>query len=176
MSTKETRNDANQQARAQLDSIVEYYKAAQYVEEHGEFDPEYPDELAEFTEIAGEAPPEVEGDIIGDADQIRERAEESALSVEYRSGWELSPEFPPHGNGAEPAEMRIVLCTGGPHVEIRAEADGTRAELKAQGWFIPLENAPLIADDDRNFRVRSTEADERREAMEWYAGLFAFPE
>ena len=176
MSQNETRDDANQQARAQLDTIVEYYRAHQFIEEHGEFDPDHADELADITEIAGEAPPTADGETFGDPDTLRERAEENALSVEYRSGWELGSEFPPHGNGAEPDQMRIILCTGGPHVEIRAEADGTRPELKAQGWFITLENAPLVADDGRSFRERSTEADERREAMAWYAELFAFPE
>lgn len=50
------------------------------------------------------------------SDDAEDRIREDALSVEVRSGW-----YSPHryGDDDEPAEFRIVLCTGGPHVEIR---------------------------------------------------------
>ena len=50
-------------------------------------------------------------------DEARSRIEEDPLSVEIRSGWANSrAEF-------EPEEFRIVLCTGGPHVEILGDLD-----------------------------------------------------
>lgn len=64
--------------------------------------PEDAAELAELESAAGEC---------SDADEARERILEDALSVEVRSSWH-SP-----GEPGEPDEFRIVLCTGGPHVE-----------------------------------------------------------
>ena len=49
--------------------------------------------------------------------EAREVIEQDPLSVEIRSGWANSKdEF-------EPEEFRIVLCTGGPHVEILGDLD-----------------------------------------------------
>lgn len=63
-------------------------------------------ELEEMSEAAGECTSE---------DEARERIQEDALSVEVRSGWQ-SP-----GETLEAEEFRIVLCTGGPHVELVGE-------------------------------------------------------
>lgn len=65
-------------------------------------------ELIELEEAAGDC----ESD-----DEARERIEEDALSVEVRSGWQSV------GETLEPQEYRIVLCTGGPHVEITGDLD-----------------------------------------------------
>lgn len=69
-------------------------------------------------------------------DEARERIQEDALSVEVRSGWTSLGDTP------TPEEFRIVLCTGGPHVEIRGEFGiyGTpyRAWLQYQDWGTPL--------------------------------------
>ncbi len=50
-------------------------------------------------------------------DDARERIEQDPLSVEFRSAWQV------YGEDLEPAEFRIVLCTGGPHVEIVGDLD-----------------------------------------------------
>ena len=50
-------------------------------------------------------------------DDARERITDDALSVEVRSGWASTKE------DFEPEEFRIVLCTGGPHVEIVGDLD-----------------------------------------------------
>lgn len=73
-------------------------------------------ELAEIEEAAGENTSE---------EQAREAIEGDALSVEVRSGWSSSKdEF-----AAE--EFRIVLCTGGPHVELHGELDrGTPSRVR----------------------------------------------
>lgn len=65
-------------------------------------------ELRELEEAANDCASE---------DEARERIQEDALSVEVRSSW-CNP-----GETMEAAEFRIVLCTGGPHVEIRGEVD-----------------------------------------------------
>lgn len=71
-----------------------------------------------------------------DQDAARERIQEDALSVEVRSGWASL------GDTLTPEEFRIVLCTGGPHVEIRGEFDvhgnPYRAWLQFQDWGTPL--------------------------------------
>lgn len=125
-------SDAMNQARAQVESIVEMVAALQCdfdrLEElrearadsgfpsrvlaknpdhsGGWWEDEFPDEAAELAELeaaAGEC---------ADADEARQRIEEDALSVEVRSGWQTP------GEDLQPEEFRIVLCTGGPHVEI----------------------------------------------------------
>ena len=65
-------------------------------------------ELADLTEAAGE---------FDDREQAEQRISEDALSVEVRSGWESV------GGSLTPSEFRILLCTGGPHVEIVGELD-----------------------------------------------------
>lgn len=64
-----------------------------------------PDDAAELTELESAA-----GDC-ADADEARERILEDALSVDVRSDWSAA------GETLDAAEFRIVLCTGGPHVE-----------------------------------------------------------
>lgn len=65
-------------------------------------------ELAELEDAAGDC------ESREDAEQ---RVLEDALSAEVRSDWHTP------GEDAAPAEFRIVLCTGDPHVEIRGELD-----------------------------------------------------
>lgn len=71
-----------------------------------------------------------------DQDEARERIQEDALSVEVRSGWTSLGDTP------TPEEFRIVLCTGGPHVEIRGEfgihGQPYHAWLQYQDWGTPL--------------------------------------
>lgn len=86
------------------------------------WDAENAEELAELLEAAGDC---------SDEDEARRRIEEDALSVEVRSDW-ASP-----GEESSAGEFRIVLCTGGPHVEIRGElehGEPSRAWLSYCGW------------------------------------------
>jgi hypothetical protein len=76
-------------------------------------------------------------------DETREKALEDIqndpLSVEVRSGWAGRKE------DFEAEEFRIVLCTGGPHVELRGELDKynqpEKVELYCCDWF--LGNKPV---------------------------------
>lgn len=69
------------------------------------------------------------------ADAARESAQESALSVEVRSGWNAP------GSGMEAEEFMILLSTGGPALRIRGElgehAEPSRAWLEYQDWGTP---------------------------------------
>jgi hypothetical protein len=70
-----------------------------------------------------------------DSDEARENVQNDPLSVEVRSGWDIV------GGDLSAAEFRIVLCTGGPHVEIVGELDNgtpSRAWLQYQDWGTPM--------------------------------------
>lgn len=75
------------------------------------------EELAELERIA---------DGCADADEARDRIMEDPLSVETRSGWVSV------GDEMTADEYRIVLCTGGPHVEIVGDLDqhGTPSNVR----------------------------------------------
>lgn len=134
------------QAKAQLASVCamvaalecDYDRLAELREERdahnaegpevgNEWNFEYPDEAAELAELE-QAAGEYESE-----DDAREAIQDDALSVEVRSGWESA--------GAEltPSEYRIVLSTGGPHVEIRGELnehnEPESARLYHCDWF-----------------------------------------
>jgi hypothetical protein len=84
---------------------------------------------------------------------------EHPLSVEVRTDW-----FVPGRIDATPAEFRILLCTGGPAVQIIGELDRhcqpESARLQYQDWFTPWEDCPLQSED--------------REALLTYAQQFYF--
>jgi hypothetical protein len=78
---------------------------------------------------------EIEAGECADLDEARENVQNHPLSVEVRSGWTS------YGETTTAEEFRIVLCTGGPHVEIRGElSNGTpsRAWMMYQDWGTPL--------------------------------------
>lgn len=130
-----TENHAEEQARAQVASIVELVRAldvdydrlqelrdsanenraivAAYVEKMDDWQAnatamEELEELAELESAAGDCTSE---------DEARERIQEDPLSIEVRSGWASS------AADFEPEEFRVVLCTGGPHVELAGDLD-----------------------------------------------------
>ena len=106
-------------------------------------------ELAELEEVAGENTSEA---------QARERILEDALSVDVRSGWASSKdEF-------EAEEFRIVLCTGGPHVELVGDLDrGTPSRVR-------------VIYKDWGSRGEYFTDSEEREALETYCAQFYFGE
>ena len=93
-----------------------------------EWDEENGDELRELTEAAT-----LEGDLQENAENVRERIQESPLSVQVRSGW-----YSPGEREQEPEEFEILLETGGPALRIRGELDEhatpCRAWLEYQDW------------------------------------------
>ena len=84
------------------------------------------------------------------ADDEREAAEQAIyddpLAVDVRSGWVnvWAAEF-------EPVEYRVLLCTGGPAVQLEGELDDRNqpynVQLQHQDWFEPWQTVPLNAED-----------------------------
>jgi hypothetical protein len=81
-------------------------------------------ELADLKEAAGD---------YTDADDVRSRILEDALSVEVRADWRT-----PGSEDMKPTDFRVLLTTGGPAVQLRGELDEygepTRAWLEYQDW------------------------------------------
>jgi hypothetical protein len=97
-----------------------------------------------------------------DVDTAREAIMEDALSVDVRTDW--------HGVGAleacKPTDYKILLCWGGPAVQIVGTLDEHNqpdsARLQYQDWFTEWEDYPLT--------------DEQEETLVKYAQQFYFDE
>lgn len=130
-----TENHAEQQARAHWDTILELETAAgtdwDRLEELRDCEPE---------ELTGSDLEELEG-LTAEAagyesrEDVEERIQEYPLSVEVRSDWVSL------GEELTPGEFRILLCTGGPAVQIRGELnehrEPCRAWIEYQDWGTP---------------------------------------
>ena len=90
-------SDAKNQAKAQVNSIV---SIIQYL--NWDWDGLADDEIPEACEY-------------NSREEVEQAIQETPLSVEVRSGWASV------GESADPAEFRILLCWGGPSVEIRGD-------------------------------------------------------
>ena len=87
------------------------------------------------------------------ADDARQRIEESVLSVEVRSGWVVPSAFnetdDKHGFPTlKPAEYNILLTTGGPALRIFGQlnhyGEPETAELQMQDWGTYWERYPAL--------------------------------
>lgn len=146
-----TENHAQEQAEAQYNSVcamldayeldwdrLEELRDMQADHEAGmidELDPKpfnvaHPNEALEIEVLEADA-----GDCT-DQDDAQQRISEDPLSVEVRSDWVSR-----YDEKMTPGEFRILLCTGGPAVQVRGELDdnGTpcRAWLEYQDWGTP---------------------------------------
>lgn len=97
--------------------------------------PEDAEELAELVEAAGECE---------NQDEARQRITEDALSVGVRSGWASL------GETLTPEEFRIVLCTGGPHVEIVGELDDNNQPDRVRILYRDWGDSGELFDFDRD--------------------------
>jgi hypothetical protein len=127
MSTVETEDklaNAKQQGQAQFDSIKEMVEALDHPNDAARENPNYYEDA--------------------------ERAiHEDALSVEVRSDWYVPGDRSRH----DVAEYRILLCTGGPAVQIIGElnehGEPETARLQVQDWFQPwTDMRPLVRAGD----------------------------
>ena len=113
---------AKDQARAQLDSIIDMINELQ-----GIGNTDHDDEIRE---------------------NAMQRIHEDPLSLEVRSGWYVP------GTKAEPYEFKILLCTGGPAVQIIGNLneynEPESATLQYQDWFTKWENYTDISGDESN--------------------------
>lgn len=150
-------NSSQSQARAQAQSIADLYAIYQA------FNDNDADDLPDGCEIETDE----DGDLISveydhcdysSTEDVIDTVKDNALSVEVRSTWTTNTE------SFEAEEFRIVLCTGGPHVEIRGNiglhGQPEDPEVYSSDWFEGLQRFPL-ADYD---------------ALEWFCGLFYFGE
>ena len=116
---------------------------------------------------AGADKADVEGDEYTDADAVRERAIESALSVEVRSGW-YSP-----GEEDKPQEYNILLTTGGPALRIFGEltefgeADADNSAMQVQDWGTPWTDY---------YSETARQAEDWDKAFAWFLCCFYFGE
>lgn len=85
-----------------------------------------------------------------EAEKAREAIQEDPLSVEVRSRWMELRDWGNKEQGA-PAEFKILLCTGGPAVQIIGElnehADPEKPRLQHQDWGTPWTDVRLSAED-----------------------------
>ena len=133
---KDATTDAEQQAAAQYESIVQMLAALDVdydrLEELNEksndctIDKDEAEELAELIAAAGDCT---------DEDEARDRIMEDPLDIQVRSDW-TNP-----GEELTPSEFMILLCTGGPAVRIVGELDQygepCRAWMEYQDWGTP---------------------------------------
>ena len=133
---------AKDQAKAQLESIVEMVKRLEHA---GKCDGGEDCELTDQEIYAGinlfyregDEASEEDRENYHDEEQARQAIEEGPLSVEVRSGW--------HDPGRDriPTEYMILLCTGGPAVRIVGELNQYQepetARIEYQDWFTPWE-------------------------------------
>lgn len=108
--------------------------------------------LAELEDAAGEN---------ADREDAERAIQEDPLSVEVRSGWMIPSA---ENDKLDPEEFRIVLCTGGPHVELVGDLDrGTPSRIRVlyRDWGTSGEYFP---------------ESEEREALETYCAQFYFGE
>lgn len=152
-----TDNHGLEQAQAQAESIAamvaaltcDYDRLQELRDERADLasaaeDPESEDETAQALQALAQWDDanaeelntlEHEAGDCADEEDARNRIQEDALSVEVRSGWTS------HGDTMTPEDFRIVLCTGGPHVEIMGELDNGQpfcAWLQYQDWGTPM--------------------------------------
>lgn len=93
-----------------------------------DWDKEFPEEAGELNDLA-----EAAGECT-DREQAEQRIHEDPLSIEYRSGWVTDK------SNMQAEEVRILLTTGDPAVQIIVELDDGqphRAYLQVQDWGTP---------------------------------------
>ena len=141
-----TKNEAHaiSNARGQLESIKELYRNYKQAESDGDYTRE---------------------------DEIREQAQDEALSVEFRSGWSSNPEE------MKPEEFKILLSTGGPACQIVGKIDYGSCEpidieIQYQDWGTPWEPLQL----NSTYADKSPNITSDYEALEWFCNCFYFGE
>ena len=131
-----TKNEAHaiSNARGQLESIKELYRNYKQAESDEDYTRE---------------------------DEIREQAQDEALSVEFRSGWTSNPEE------MKPEEFKILLSWGGPACQIIGKIDygsyePIDIEIQYQDWGTPWTTLEISYHHDDY------------QALEWFCNCLYF--
>ena len=144
MTTTQNEAHAITNARGQLESIKELYRNHKQAESNDDYTRE---------------------------DEIREQAQDEALSVEFRSGWHSSVD-----DDIVPEEFKILLSTGGPACQIIGKLDQYRQptdiEIQYQDWGTPWEPLQL----NSHYADKSPNITSDYEALEWFCNCFYFGE
>ncbi len=139
MTTETDQGRAKDQAKAQVESIVEMVKRLKHTRECDGEDCK----LTDAEVFAGINIYYKDGMIADEGDreqyhneeQARQSISEDPIGLQVRSGWHTP------GEEEAPTEYEILLCTGGPAVRITGELDRfsqpETADLEYQDWFTP---------------------------------------
>ena len=104
-------------------------------------------------------------------DEIRQQAQNQALSVEFRSGWYSSLEA-----DLKPEEFKILLSWGGPACRIIGKLDQytepTDIEIQYQDWGTPWESLQL----NPHYSGLNVNITDDIKALEWFCSCFYFGE
>ncbi len=89
----------------------------------------------------------IEGEDQEDADQAREEAEQSPLSVEVRGGW-----YSPGSTPDQQEEYRVLLSTGGPALQLTGSlnkwGEPDEVSLQWQHWGTPWTDYRLTEEEE----------------------------
>tara|TARA_A100001518_G_C1170372_1_gene21947 strand:- start:47 stop:445 length:399 start_codon:yes stop_codon:yes gene_type:complete len=124
-------NYALENAKGHMESMVEDFKKDQQLQESNDYK---------------------------EQDELRESVLNSALSVEFRSGWYSSPE-----DEKKAEEFRILLSTGGPALRIIGKLDDygpIEPKLQFQDWGTPWTDFEITEDQQK--------------ALNWFCNCFYF--
>ena len=138
MKTTTKENHALKNAIGHMKSMVENYEIGSYIEESNVTTQDQEEKLEE----------------------IRESILNSALSVEFRSGWYSSPESI---TDLRPEEFKILLSWGGPALRIIGELDDygpVNPKLQYQDWGTLWTDLEITEDQQK--------------ALNWFCNCFYF--
>ena len=124
-------NQALENAKGHIESMVDDFKKDQQLQESNDYDQQ---------------------------DELRESVLNSALSVEFRSGWYSSPE-----DETKAEEFKILLSTGGPALRIIGKLDDygpIEPKLQHQDWGTPWTDFEITEDQQK--------------ALNWFCNCFYF--
>ena len=124
-------NHALENAKGHIESMVEDFKKDQQLQQSNDYNQQ---------------------------DELRESVLNSALSVEFRSGWYSSP-----NEEIEPEEFKILLSWGGPALRIIGELDDygpINPKLQFQDWGTPWIDFEIT--------------DDQQKALNWFCNCFYF--
>lgn len=165
MTTQEKDTRAKDQAKAQLESIVDMVKRLKHCQDCDGEECELTDrEIYAGINLSykeGDQATEEERQEYHNEEAARQSIQEDPLSVQIRGGWH-NP-----GEKDEAMEYEILLCTGGPACRIMGELgehnEPDTAVIEYQDWFTPWET------------YHNTNGDEDT-ALLFYARQFYFEE
>jgi hypothetical protein len=142
---KKPRSHAEQNAEGHAESILALYRGYTALEE-------------------GASEVDIEGYPVTSSDDVTERAQETALSVQVRGDWHA----PGAEEGAEAVEFNILLTTGGPALRILGA-------LSEHGYAVPDESKMQHQDWGTpwtDYLPEAANADDWDDAWAWFLGCF----